>query len=194
MRTQGYARVVWAVLVGLAMAVLAPLAWAEGPAPPASPDAGTRVPAVATAWPVGVRPRILRGWSPPASPYGPGHRGVDLAAAPGAAVRSVAAGRVIFAGRVAGRGVVSVELRGTGTPPLRTTYEPVRASVTRGTEVPAGAVIGTVEPTGSHCTALTCVHWGLRRGETYVNPLLLLPPRLRNGGLSRLLPVLGQPT
>src|SRR5690606_5087481 len=87
------------------------------------------VPAVARTWPVGTRPPVLRGWEPPATAYGRGHRGVDLAAAPGAPVRAVAAGRVSFAGRVAGRGVVSVELAGTGDPPLRTTYEPVGASV-----------------------------------------------------------------
>ncbi|MEW2248766.1 M23 family metallopeptidase [Streptomyces sp. NPDC006975] len=196
MGTQRYARVMWVVpvvLLGLATGVLAPLAWARGPAPPGPGAAVPAVPAVATVWPVGVRPRVLRGWSPPASPYGPGHRGVDLAAAPGTPVRTVAAGRVSFAGRVAGKGVVSVELRGTGTPPLRTTYEPVRASVRAGDQVPAGAVIGTVEPAGSHCTTFPCLHWGLRRAGTYLDPLQLLPPRLRNGGLSRLLPVRGVP-
>ncbi|MFB6554375.1 hypothetical protein ACFCWX_31235, partial [Streptomyces sp. NPDC056405] len=35
------------------------------------------VPAVARLWPVGTRPAVLRGWEPPATPYGPGHRGVD---------------------------------------------------------------------------------------------------------------------
>jgi murein DD-endopeptidase MepM/ murein hydrolase activator NlpD len=115
---------------------------------------------------------------------------VDLAAPPGTPVRAVAAGRVSFAGRVAGRGVVSVELAGTGEPPLRTTYEPVTASVTKGEEVGPGEVLGTVQPAGSHCTA-PCVHWGLLRGETYLDPLSVLPPWLLRGGPSRLLPVLG---
>lgn len=150
------------------------------------------VPAVGRAWPVGVRPRVLRGWEPPATVYGRGHRGIDLAAAPGTRVRAVAPGRVSFAGRVAAKGVVSVELSGTGDPPLRTTYEPVRASVERGDEVSAGEVIGTVEPGGSHCTA-PCVHWGLLRGDTYLNPLTLLPPWLLHRGPSRLLPVVGVP-
>ncbi|MGP2438494.1 peptidoglycan DD-metalloendopeptidase family protein [Streptomyces sp. JW3] len=150
------------------------------------------VPAVARTWPTGGRPAVLRGWAPPATPYGPGHRGVDLAAAPGAAVRAVAAGRVTFAGRVAGRGVVSVELAGTGTPPLRTTYEPVRASVAKGDEVAAGDPVGTVEAPSAHCPA-GCLHWGLRSADTYLNPLSLLPPWLLNGGPSRLLPVLGVP-
>lgn len=217
-------------LLGVAVTLLASVAWAAGgPAPPApSGPAGqagpvasaapaasasavssappvssvpTRsegagpdgsVPAVGRFWPVGVRPPVLRGWEPPATDYGPGHRGVDLGAAPGTPVRAVAAGRVSFAGVVAGRGVVAVELTGTGDPPLRTTYEPVSASVGKGDEVEAGEVIGTVEPTGSHCTG-GCVHWGLLRGETYLNPLLLLPPWLLNRGPSRLLPVLGVP-
>ncbi|MFE2192051.1 murein hydrolase activator EnvC family protein [Streptomyces olivaceus] len=147
--------------------------------------------AVARNWPVGTRPAVLRGWDPPATPYGPGHRGVDLAAADGAPVRAVAAGRVSFAGRVAGRGVVSVELTGTGEPPLRTTYEPVRATVHKGDRVAAGQVLGTAEAAGSHCTA--CLHWGLLRGDTYLDPLTLLPPWLLNSGPSRLLPVLGVP-
>ncbi|GAA2603896.1 hypothetical protein GCM10010304_61640 [Streptomyces roseoviolaceus] len=155
----------------------------------AAPDPDVTVPAVGRAWPVGSRPEVLRGWEPPATAYGPGHRGVDLAAAPGTPVRAVAGGRVSFAGRVAGKGVVSVELLpGTGEPPLRTTYEPVTATVEKHEEVAPGEVIGTVDATGSHCTA-TCLHWGLRRGETYLNPLSLLPPWLLHRGPSRLLPV-----
>ncbi|MFF1486284.1 murein hydrolase activator EnvC family protein [Streptomyces sp. NPDC058319] len=160
----------------------------------AEASADAPVPAVGRAWPVGSRPPVLRGWEPPATPYGPGHRGVDLGAPPGTAVHAVAAGRVSFAGTVAGRGVVSVELAGTDSPALRTTYEPVRASVPEGAEVAAGEVIGTVEAAGtaSHCGS-GCLHWGLLRGETYLDPLLLLPPRLLNGGPARLLPVLGVP-
>lgn len=162
------------------------------PAGPAVPAVGRAVPAVGRAWPVGVRPPVLRGWDSPPGPYAPGHRGVDLAAAPGTPVRAVAPGRVSFAGRVAGKGVVSVELAGTGEPPLRTTYEPVRASVRAGETVAAGEVVGTVEPAGSHCAA-PCLHWGLRGENTYLNPLTLLPPWLLRTGPSRLLPVLGVP-
>ncbi|MEU9558130.1 murein hydrolase activator EnvC family protein [Streptomyces fumanus] len=153
---------------------------------------GAPVPAVARLWPTGARPVVVRGWEPPATPYGPGHRGVDLAAGPGTPVRAVAAGRVSFAGRVAGKGVVSVELTGTGEPPLRTTYEPVRASVRTGTKVMAGETVGTVEATASHCPD-GCLHWGLRRAGAYLDPLTLLPPWLLTGGPSRLLPVLGVP-
>ncbi|WP_437033075.1 murein hydrolase activator EnvC family protein [Streptomyces sp. enrichment culture] len=169
----------------------------RSPADPAPAGGATGppggVPAVGRTWPVGVRPRVLRGWEPPATAYGRGHRGVDLGAPPGTPVRAVAAGRVSFAGRVAGKGVVSVELADTGDPPLRTTYEPVRVSVTKGDLVGAGTVLGTVEPTGSHCAAAPCLHWGLLRGDTYLDPLTLLPPWLLHRGPSRLLPVLDVP-
>ncbi|MEU0944609.1 M23 family metallopeptidase [Streptomyces canus] len=168
---------------------------APAPAPeqaaltPTATIADVSVPGIGRTWPVGIRPTVLRGWEPPATVYGRGHRGVDLAAPAGTPVRAVAAGRVSFAGRVAGKAVVSVELTDTD---LRTTYEPVTASVRKGDEVAAGEVVGVVEPTGSHCPA-TCVHWGLLRGTTYLDPLSLLPPWLLRRGPSRLLPVLGVP-
>ncbi|MEU0193791.1 M23 family metallopeptidase [Streptomyces afghaniensis] len=192
MRAKRCVRVCTRLILLLVVTVTALLApppplFAAGAAPPV-PDA--TVPTVGRAWPVGLRPWVLRGWEPPASAYGPGHRGVDLAAAPGTPVRAVAAGRVAFAGRVAGKGVVSVDLTGTGDPLLRTTYEPVTASVEEGQEVEPGEVIGRVDARGSHCTT-PCVHWGLRRDETYLNPLSLLPPWLLLRGPARLLPVYG---
>lgn len=156
---------------------------------------------VAAGWPVpGVdgapRPLVGRLWEPPATPWGPGHRGVDLVTAAGAPVRAVAAGRVAFAGRVAGRGVVTVELADTGSPPLRTTYEPVRAAVAEGERVAAGEVVGELAPGEGprpyHC-ARPCLHWGLLRGERYLDPLTLLPPGALGGGPSRLLPTAGVP-
>ncbi|MFG2375798.1 murein hydrolase activator EnvC family protein [Streptomyces sp. NPDC048504] len=178
-----------ALLLALLLTLLTCTARANDSPPPVPGVPGPSVPAIARAWPVGSHPLVLRGWEPPATVYGRGHRGVDLATPAGAQVRAVAPGRVSFAGRVAGRGVVSVELTGTD---LRTTYEPVSATVKKGDEVTAGEVVGTVEITDSHCTT-TCVHWGLLRGETYLDPLALLPPWLLNRGPSRLLPVLGAP-
>lgn len=187
------------VLLALTSVVLS-----SPPSPPLKPTAsagqaaraGTGEPAVGQVWPVEVRPRVLRGWEPPRTPYGRGHRGVDLAATPWTPVRAVAAGRVSFAGQVAGRGVVSVELSGTGTPPLRTTYEPVRPSVRKGAEVAPGEVVGTVEartPARSPHCAVSCLHWGLLRADVYLDPLTLLPPWLLRTGPPRLLPVLGLP-
>ncbi|MFD4339335.1 murein hydrolase activator EnvC family protein [Streptomyces anulatus] len=146
----------------------------------------------ARSWPLAGRPSVLRGWEPPTGPYGPGHRGVDLAAGPGARVLAAADGRVSFAGRVAGRGVVAIEVAGSGSPPLRTTYEPVRALVEEGASTRAGQPVGVLEEGPFHC-AEGCLHWGLRRGDAYLDPLSLLPPSLLRRGPSRLLPVFGLP-
>ena len=138
-------------------------------------------------WPLRPSQEVVRDFAPPSSPWGAGHRGVDLAGRPGQPVHPALPGTVSFVGSIAGRGVVTVD-HGT----TRTTYEPVRASVKKGEEMDAGEVVGTVEATGSHC-GVTCVHWGLRRVDAYLDPLSLLPPWLLRRGPSRLLPVLGVP-
>ncbi|WP_084551120.1 murein hydrolase activator EnvC family protein [Actinomadura rifamycini] len=125
-------------------------------------------------WPLGPpAPQVLRGFSPPASPWGAGHRGVDLAARPGDPVRAAGPGRVSFADRLAGRGVVAIT-HGR----LSTTYLPVRPSVPVGRRVTPGTVIGRVEAGGSHC-ASTCLHWGLRDGRVYLNPVDLVRREIR---------------
>ncbi|MBH1934008.1 M23 family metallopeptidase [Streptomyces sp. AV19] len=155
------------------------------------PAAAGPAPAPGRTWPVtgtdGGRPRVVRGWEPPPVRWARGHRGVDLAAGPGAPVRAAAPGTVSFVGTIAGRGVVTVELTGTGDPPLRTTYEPVRAGVRRGETVAAGALLGELEPGPHHCPE-GCLHWGLLRGREYLDPLRLLRHRP-----SRLLPLVGPP-
>ncbi|MBR7672337.1 M23 family metallopeptidase [Streptomyces daliensis] len=157
----------------------------------ARPDRGDR------AWPVegahrALRPVVVRGWELPPEPWAAGHRGVDLTARPGQAVRAAAPGRVVFAGKVAGRGVISVQLTGSGSPPLRTTYEPVRPSARKGDRVSAGEEVGRLAPGPFHCEE-GCLHWGLLRGDRYLDPLSLLPYALLRGGAARLLPVFGVP-
>jgi murein DD-endopeptidase MepM/ murein hydrolase activator NlpD len=129
--------------------------------------------------PVGGPLRVARGFDPPARPWLPGHRGVDLVASDGDVVRAAGSGVVTYAGLLAGRGVVAV-----GHGDLRTTYEPVAVSVAVGEQVTAGQPIGTLSAAGSHCRPATCLHWGLVRGETYLDPL-----RLFGGGPVRLLPL-----
>lgn len=179
----------WLSLLLCLTATLLATAWTTAPlAAPGVPAPEESVPTMGGTWPVGLRPLVVRTWDPPPTPYARGHRGVDLSAPPGSPVRAVAPGRVSFAGRVAGRGVIAVELSDTGEPPLRTTYEPVQASLKKGDEVTTGTVLGTLEASPSHCPR-ACLHWGLRRGEAYLDPLSLLPPWLLKRGPSRLLPV-----
>lgn len=108
---------------------------------------------------------VVRGFAPPEQAWHAGHRGVDLAAPAGAEVRAAGSGRITYAGPLAGRGVVVVD-HGS----LRTTYEPVSAGVTVGDEVNAGDPIGTLAVAGSHCAPGSCLHWGAREGERYVDP------------------------
>jgi len=123
--------------------------------------------------PVDGEVRVLHAFDPPAKPWLPGHRGVDLSASPGDTIRAAGAGTVTFAADIAGRGVVVV-LQPDGR---RTTYEPVTATVSVGAEVATGSAIGVLATGGTHCGGIpSCLHWGLRRGLDYLDPLRLLHP------------------
>lgn len=132
--------------------------------------AADEVPAGSGRWPLSPRPRVVAGFEPPVTRWSPGHRGVDLSGRPAQAVQAALAGRVSFAGRIAGRGVVVVDHGG-----FRTTYEPVSATVSVGEVVRAGTRIGRLELFGSHCLPAWCLHWGLVEGhEHYRDPLTLV--------------------
>jgi murein DD-endopeptidase MepM/ murein hydrolase activator NlpD len=120
-------------------------------------------------WPLSPVPVITKYFDAPDTPFGPGHRGVDLAAVPGQDVLAADAGVVVFAGAVGGRPVLSVDHDGG----LRTTYEPVVPKVAVGDQVYRGQVLGTVLAGHPGCTVAACLHWGVRRGEEYVDPLAL---------------------
>ena len=146
-------------------------------APVAAPAPAPAAPATALwALPLAGTPEVTRPFAPPPTPYAAGHRGVDLAAAPGVPVLAAGAGTVVFAGAVAGRPVVSVDHPGG----LRTTYEPVAPTVAAGQVVALGTPLGALATGHAGCPAAACLHWGLRRGEVYLDPLSLLrPPRVR---------------
>ncbi len=92
---------------------------------------------------------------------------MDLSASRGQPVLAVAVGRVSFAGRVAGRGVVVID-HGA----VRTTYEPVDSLVGVGEHVEAGTVIGRIG-SGGHCGG-RCLHLGMKEGDRYLDPTLLI--------------------
>ncbi len=134
-------------------------------------------------WPLRPSPEVVRDFAPPSSPWGAGHRGVDLAGRPGQPVHPALPGTVSFVGSIAGRGVVTVD-HGT----TRTTYEPVTATVKVGTAVAPRDTLGRLAFPGSHCAPRACLHWGWIEGETYLDPL-----RLVGVGPVRLLPLEGLP-
>ena len=155
---------------------------AAGVLPVRPADRGPAVPAGGFGWPLVGTPAVVRRFDPPPEPWRAGHRGVDLAAAPGTGVRAAGAGTVVFAGRIAGRGVISVAHPGG----FRTTYEPVDAEITlrAGDPVTAGEQLGRLAAGHPGCPAEPCLHWGLRVDGRYLDPLLLL-----GYGRVRLLPL-----
>ena len=117
-------------------------------------------------WPLAPRPGVLRAFDPPDKPWMSGHRGVDLGAVDdGAPVTAPEAGTVSFVGVVVDRPVITID-HGNG---LRSSFEPVQSSLATGDAVAKGQAIGTL--LAGHCGGVPCVHWGVRRGGDYLNPL-----------------------
>lgn len=123
------------------------------------------------AWPVPPPVAIERPYVAPATAYGAGHRGIDLAAPDGQAT-APADGVVSFVGFVVDRPVLSIRHPGG----VVSSYEPLQTTLAAGDRVRRGDPIGTVLP--GHCERV-CLHLGVRIDGQYVSPLLLLdePPR-----------------
>jgi murein DD-endopeptidase MepM/ murein hydrolase activator NlpD len=164
-------------LVGMVLAASALLAVFLGvnqgtasgsPLPPPTPTTGERF-----IWPLAPPHPVLRPFQPPSTPYGPGHRGVDLGGYLNEPVLAADRGLVLYAGPLADRSLVSIEHPGG----LRTTYEPIQPTVRVGDQVRRGQVIGTLQAGHPGCPAkapVVCLHWGAHRQRTYLNPLRLL--------------------
>ncbi|HEX5114518.1 MAG TPA: M23 family metallopeptidase [Pseudonocardiaceae bacterium] len=133
-------------------------------------------------WPLAPPHPVLRRFEPPSTPWGPGHRGVDLGGRLAEPVLAAGSGLVLYAGPLADRSLVSIEHQGG----LRTTYEPIRPLVRVGDHVHRGQVIGTLMAGHPGCPAtapVVCLHWGVHRESVYLDPL-----RLVESGHVRLLP------
>ncbi|MER7071239.1 peptidoglycan DD-metalloendopeptidase family protein [Terrabacter sp. NPDC000476] len=122
------------------------------------------------AWPLEPAPVVVRAFDPPEHRWSAGHRGVDLAASVGQPVLAPADGRIGWVGRVAGRDVVVLVHAGG----RRSSLEPASGAPPVGTVVAQARPVGVVTSTPGHCAPRTCLHWGVRRGEVYVDPLALL--------------------
>jgi murein DD-endopeptidase MepM/ murein hydrolase activator NlpD len=121
-------------------------------------------------WPV-VGP-VVRGFDPPSSPYGSGHRGIDIATPIGTTVVAPASGVVTFAGAVGGQLFVTID-HGGG---LLSTSSFLSATLVRkGDTVSTGAPIARSGP-GHPGDLIPNLHFGVRLDGQYVNPLDYLGP------------------
>ncbi len=126
--------------------------------------------AVAGDWSWPVAGPVIRGYDPPDSPYGSGHRGIDVGATVGTAVVAAAAGVVSFAGPVGGQLFVSVD-HGAD---VISSYSFLSAlGVRKGDVVARDAVIGR---SGSGHAGFTPshLHFGVRVNGEYADPMTFL--------------------
>lgn len=116
-----------------------------------------------------VQPVVVEtSFAPPKSRWGVGHRGVDLSAAVGQEVKAIADGVVIYAADLAGRPVISIK-HGF----VRSTYEPVIASVRVGHLVASGQTIGYLAAGHPSCLK-SCLHFSVKTDDGYLHPLMVL--------------------
>ena len=137
---------------------------------------GGGVPAWAWAWPTDGP--VLRPFSLGGDPYAAGqHRGVDVAVGASHAIRAPASGRVSFAGPVPTHGLTVTIETGDGYKVSLTHLGPLRTR--QGATVAEGAAIADLGPSGEAEHDVPYVHLGIRvgDGESYIDPLELLPPR-----------------
>jgi murein DD-endopeptidase MepM/ murein hydrolase activator NlpD len=141
-------------LLGLLVLLAAPAAGSASASPASTGD---------WRWPVDPPHPVVRQYLAPATPYGAGHRGIDIGSA-GTGVFAPADGIVSFAAVVVDRPVLSIRHPGG----IVSSYEPVQSTLKAGDAVSRGQPIGTLLP--GHCTAL-CLHFGVRLDGEYVSPL-----------------------
>jgi murein DD-endopeptidase MepM/ murein hydrolase activator NlpD len=121
-------------------------------------------------WP--VNGPVIRPYEAPQGPYGSGHRGIDIGVPFGSTLRASADGVVSFAGWVGGSLYISID----HPDGLRTTYSWLSSvGVRKGQAVTKGQVIGLTGH-GHPEVQQPHLHFGVRMGNTYIDPLLLLQP------------------
>ena len=116
-------------------------------------------------WPVSGP--VVRAFDPPGSPYGSGHRGIDIAAPVGTIVRAPAAGVVTFAGSVGGTLFVTID-HGGG---LLSTCSFLSGLLVHKGDVVVERQDIALSGTGHVGDVTPNVHLGVRLAGQYVDPM-----------------------
>ena len=108
---------------------------------------------------------IIDHFRPPPAKWAAGNRGIDYGTVPGTPVHAAEQGLVEFAGQVGG--TLHVVVRHPDG--LRTSYSFLASiAVVEGQQVSRGSIVGTAD---------TSLHFGVRSGDTYIDPELVLAAR-----------------
>jgi murein DD-endopeptidase MepM/ murein hydrolase activator NlpD len=116
-------------------------------------------------WPVSGP--VVRAFDPPGTPYGSGHRGIDIAAPVGTVVRAPATGVVTFAGSVGGRLFVTID-HGGG---LLSTCSFLSGLIVRKGDVVVQGQPIALSGSGHVGDISPDVHLGVRLAGQYVDPM-----------------------
>jgi len=151
----------WSIVLPLALGLAGPVTVLDATAAPMGGP---------WAWPV-VGP-VLRPYDPPEDPYGSGHRGIDIGAAPGTPILVPADATVSFAGQVGGQLFVTLD-HGGG---LNSTFSWLSAvEVRKGQVVLRGEVLGRTGQ-GHPGSVQPHLHLGAKLNGAYVDPMVYLGP------------------
>jgi murein DD-endopeptidase MepM/ murein hydrolase activator NlpD len=121
-------------------------------------------------WP--ITGPVIRPFDPPDSPYGSGHRGIDIAAPIGTTVVAPANGTVTFGGNVGGSLFLTID-HGGG---VSSTYSWLSSVLVRkGDTVAQGQAVARSGP-GHAGAATPHLHLGVKLDGTYDDPLAYLGP------------------
>jgi len=155
----------WAIVGSLAVSACLVAGVAPEPAGAARGDGTSRA---VWSWPVAPPHPVVRPFAAPEHAWSPGHRGIDIGAAPGTPVTAPDDGVVRFAGTVVDRPVLSI----THADGVVSSLEPVTSDLSSGEAVSRGSTVGIV--VAGHSSDADAVHLGARIDGEYVSPLLML--------------------
>jgi murein DD-endopeptidase MepM/ murein hydrolase activator NlpD len=147
-----------------------------GSSAPAAQAAGTWL------WPVSGP--VIQGFDPPDSPYGSGHRGIDIAAPVATEILAPESGTVTFAGKVGGQVFLTIA-HGGG---VASTYSWLSKLLVRKGDLVARGQPVALSGAGHPGDLVPSLHMGVKLGTAYADPLAYLAP-LDLAGFIRLAPL-----
>lgn len=116
-------------------------------------------------WPTQNPILVLKPFQQAAHPWLGGHTGIDIFVPDGSLLLAPGYGRIWFAGKVAGREVITLEVEG-----MLISFDAATTTLNTGEVVAKGQIFGI--SVDHHC-GNNCLHLGLRVSGNYLNPLLL---------------------